>query len=247
MLNGILVDANLIREGINPLNKADLKIIHGELQDMYYMFRDNREALKNIAIKTYLSSIEIDGIDEVAIITPRREGCMNSSVEINKIIEEKLFGNVSEKIECGFNTYHLGSKVAQTKNNYEKNVFNGEMGYITNIYTETQGKEEKTFCEVTFKCGDSDKTIKYCQSEMNELDLAYAVTVHKFQGSDCKTIIGIIDNTHYSLLDTCMLYTLITRAKKRCCLLAEPEAFLTCLRNNKNVSRQTWLKDFNVS
>ena len=245
--SGILVDANLIREGINPLNKADLKIIHGELQDMYYMFRDNREALKNIAIRTYLSSIEIDGIDEVEIITPRREGCMNSSVELNKIIEEKLFGNVSEKIECGFNTYHLGSKVAQIKNNYKKNVFNGEMGYITNIYTETQGKEEKTFCEVTFKCGDSDKIIKYCQSEMNELDLAYAVTVHKFQGSDCKTIIGIIDNTHYSLLDTCMLYTLITRAKKRCCLLAEPNAFLTCLRNNKNISRQTWMKNFEIN
>ena len=245
--SGILVDANLIREGINPLNKADLKIIHGELNDMCYMFRDNRESLKNIAVKTYLSSIETDGIDEVAIITPRKEGCMNSSVELNKIIEEKLFGNVNEKIECSFNTYHLGSKVVQTKNNYEKNVFNGEMGYITNICTETQGKEEKVFCEVTFKCGDNDKIIKYYQTEMNDLDLAYVLTVHKFQGSDCKTIIGIIDNTHYALLDTCMLYTLITRAKKRCCLLAEPEAFLTCLRNNKNISRQTWMKDFEIN
>lgn len=244
--SGILVDANLIRDGINPLAKADIKIIHGELKDMCYMFRNNRETLKNIAIKTYLSSIKSDGMDEVAIITPRRKDCMNSSVELNKIIEEELFSDIEQKIECSFNTYHLGSKVMQIENNYEKNVFNGEMGYITNIYTETQGKEEKTFCDVTFKCGDSNKIIKYCQSEMNELDLAYAVTVHKFQGSDCKTIIGIIDNTHYSLLDTCMLYTLITRAKKRCCLLAEPEAFLTCLRNNKNISRQTWMKDFVV-
>ena len=53
---------------------------------------------------------------------------------------------------------------------------------------------------------------------------------------------GIIDNTHYSLLDTCLLYTLITRAKKRCLLLAESDAFLKCLRTNNNAVRQTWMK-----
>ena len=245
--SGILVDANMVRDGINPVNRADLKIVHGELQDMYYMFRNNRETIRDLAIKIYLSSIETDGLDEVAIITPRRKECMNSSIELNKIIEQKLFGNVEQKIEFRSNIFHLGSKVAQTENNYEKNVFNGEIGYITSIYTETCGKNEQLFCEVTFKCNDDIKVIKYAKSEMEQLDLAYAVTVHRFQGSDCKTIIGIIDNTHFSLLDTCMLYTLITRAKKRCCLLAEPQAFLMCLRNNKNINRQTWLKDFVVN
>ena len=245
--SGILVDANMIRDGINPLNRADLKIVHGELKDMYYMFRNDRETIRDLAIKIYLSSVEIDGLDEVAIITPRRKECMNSSIELNKIIEQNLFGNVEQKIEFRSNIFHLGSKVAQTENNYEKNVFNGEIGYITNIYTEMCGKNEQLFCEVTFKCNDDIKVIKYTKSEMDQLDLAYAVTVHRFQGSDCKTIIGIIDNTHFSLLDTCMLYTLITRAKKRCCLLAEPSAFLMCLRNNKTVSRQTWMKNFVVS
>ena len=75
---------------------------------------------------------------------------------------------------------------------------------------------------------------------MDALDLAYAMTVHKLQGSGKKTVIGIIDNTHYQLLDNCMLYTLLTRAKKRCLLLAEQQAFLKCIRTSHN-SRNTWM------
>ena len=69
------------------------------------------------------------------------------------------------------------------------------------------------------------------------------MTVHKSQGSGYKTVIIITDMTHYTLLDTCLLYTAITRAKKRCLLLSEPSAFKMCMNNNKSKSRQTWLKD----
>lgn len=72
------------------------------------------------------------------------------------------------------------------------------------------------------------------------MDLAYALTVHKLQGSGRKTVIGIVDNTHYQLLDNCMLYTLLTRAKKRCLLLAEPQAFMKCIRTSHN-RRNTWI------
>lgn len=72
------------------------------------------------------------------------------------------------------------------------------------------------------------------------MDLAYAMTVHKLQSAGRKTVIGIIDNTHHQLLDNCMLYTLLTRAKKRCLLLAEPEAFLQCIRTSHN-NRNTWM------
>jgi ATP-dependent exoDNAse (exonuclease V), alpha subunit - helicase superfamily I member len=66
------------------------------------------------------------------------------------------------------------------------------------------------------------------------------------QGSGFKTVIVIIDNTHYTLLDTCLLYTAITRAKKRCLLVAEPSAFKKCLNTNKSIVRQTWLKDMTI-
>lgn len=244
--SGILSDANLIRDGINPIKSPELKIIHGELQDMYYMFRSNREALQNIAIKTFLKSIETDGIDEVIIATPRKQDCLNSASEINKIIQEELVGT-NKYIDKTYIKFHLGAKVRQTVNNYEKNIFNGEIGYITNISNVKEDSKYVEQCEVTFKdirTGEN-KIIAYKKNELDQLDLSYAMTVHALQGSGYKTVIGIIDNTHYSLLDTCLLYTLITRAKKRCLLLAESDAFLKCLRTNNNITRQTWLKLIN--
>ena len=132
--SGILVDANKIRENINPISeKLQPRIIHGELQDMYYMFRSNRQSLFNIAIKTFLKSVETDGIDNVVIAVPRRKDCLNSTNEINKVIQNELLGDVQQSIE-GFETnFKLGAKVMQTVNDYDKNVFNGEIGYITQI------------------------------------------------------------------------------------------------------------------
>lgn len=239
--SGILMDANKIRRGVFPINQPELRIINGELRDMIYMFRDSREALQNIAIKTYMKSIEEDGLDNTIIITPRREKCNNSALEINKKITNLLFAKSDKHMQFGERIYYVGSKVMQTDNNYEKNVFNGEIGYITSIYdTEVEGKNVIQF-DVEFKLGEQTKMVTYNRNELDQLDLAYAATVHKVQGSGYKNVIIIIDMTHYTLLDTCMLYTAITRAKKRCLLLAEPAAFKMCMTNNKSISRQTWL------
>ena len=240
--SGILVDANKIRENINPISeKLQPRIIHGELQDMYYMFRTNRQSLFNIAIKTFIKSVESDGIDNVVIAVPRRKDCLNSTNEINKVIQNELLGDVLESIEGFDTTFKLGAKVMQTVNDYDKNVFNGEIGYVTKISERYDGKKKEEYCEVTYTdIFGKDKIIEYTKKEFAALDLAYAMTVHKLQGAGRKTVIGIIDNTHHQLLDNCMLYTLLTRAKKRCLLLAEPEAFLQCIRTSHN-NRNTWM------
>lgn len=240
--SGILVDANKIRENINPISeKLQPRIIHGELQDMYYMFRTNRQSLFNIAIKTFIKSVESDGIDNVVIAVPRRKDCLNSTNEINKVIQNELLGDVLESIEGFDTTFKLGAKVMQTVNDYDKNVFNGEIGYVTKISERYDGKKKEEYCEVTYTdIFGKDKIIEYTKKELTALDLAYAMTVHKLQGAGRKTVIGIIDNTHHQLLDNCMLYTLLTRAKKRCLLLAEPEAFLQCIRTSHN-NRNTWM------
>lgn len=240
--SGILVDANKIRENINPISeKLQPRIIHGELQDMYYMFRTNRQSLFNIAIKTFIKSVESDGIDNVVIAVPRRKDCLNSTNEINKVIQNELLGDVLESIEGFDTTFKLGAKVMQTVNDYDKNVFNGEIGYVTKINERYDGKKKEEYCEVTYTdIFGKDKIIEYTKKELAALDLAYAMTVHKLQGAGRKTVIGIIDNTHHQLLDNCMLYTLLTRAKKRCLLLAEPEAFLQCIRTSHN-NRNTWM------
>lgn len=240
--SGILVDANKIRENINPISeKLQPRIIHGELQDMYYMFRTNRQSLFNIAVKTFIKSVESDGIDNVVIAVPRRKDCLNSTNEINKVIQNELLGDVLESIEGFDTTFKLGAKVMQTVNDYDKNVFNGEIGYVTKIGERYDGKKKEEYCEVTYTdIFGKDKIIEYMKKELAALDLAYAMTVHKLQGAGRKTVIGIIDNTHHQLLDNCMLYTLLTRAKKRCLLLAEPEAFLQCIRTSHN-NRNTWM------
>ena len=245
-LSGILSDANLIRDGISPISNPEPKIIRGTLKDMYYMFREDRDTLNKIAINTYLASVKTDGVDEVVIITPRKKDCKNSSSEINKIIQQKLLGNVQQSIKSSVHEFKLGAKVMQIVNNYEKKIFNGEIGYITYIGEKLEGKKKVQYCEVEYDnpVGDIEnnkKIIEYKSNELNELELAYAITCHKCQGSGINTVIGIIDNTHYTLLDNCMLYTLITRAKKRCCLLAEPSAFIKCIKTNHNISRQTWM------
>ena len=240
--SGILVDANLIRENINPITeKLQPRIIHGELQDMYYMFRTNRQSLFDIAIKTFLKSVKTDGIDNVVIAVPRRKDCLNSTNEINKVIQEKLLGNEKKSI-FGFEmTFKLGAKVMQTVNDYDKNVFNGEIGYITEINERYEGKKKEEYCVVTYTdIFGKDKLIEYTKKELGALDLAYAMTVHKLQGAGRKIVIGIIDNTHHQLLDNCMLYTMLTRAKQRCLLLAEPQAFLQCIRTSHN-KRNTWM------
>ena len=240
--SGILVDANLIRENINPISeKLQPRIIHGELQDMYYMFRTNRQSLFDIAVKTFLKSVETDGIDNVVIAVPRRKDCLNSTNELNKVIQEKLLGDVLQSISGFENEFKLGAKVMQTVNDYDKNVFNGEIGYITEIGERFEGKKKEEYCVVTYTdIFGKDKLIEYTKKELTALDLAYAMTVHKLQGAGRKIVIGIIDNTHHQLLDNCMLYTLLTRAKKRCLLLAEPQAFLQCIRTSHN-KRNTWM------
>lgn len=240
--SGILSDANKIREGINPLEFADSKIVTGKLQDMVYMFRDSAEVLQQIAIKTFFKSVEKDGYDDVIIVTPRRTNCPNSSAELNKKIAAEIFAGKpeSEGFTYGSITFYPGIKVMQQVNNYDKNVFNGEIGYVDSITTDEKRSKVIT---VKYPFGTESKMIQYNPNELSELDLAYALTCHKCQGSGYKTVIAIIDTSHYIMLDSCLLYTAITRAKKRCLLLADPKAFIRCINTNKSTARQTWLSE----
>lgn len=239
--SGILMDANKIRKGIYPIGQPELKIINGKLRDMIYMFRDTREGMTRIAINTYMKSIQEDGMDNVAIIVPRRKNCENSTDEINKKIVDLVCNKMEKSVIFGNKTFYVGSKVTQMDNNYDKNVFNGEIGYITKIEEVTDENEKNVYITVKYSMNNETKYVVYQRKELDQIDFAYALTVHKTQGQSIKTVIIIIDMTHYTLLDTCLLYTAITRAKKRCLLLSEPKAFKMCMENNKSKTRNTWL------
>ena len=231
--SGIVTDAAKIRENISPLDRPELKVSTGELNDMTYMFRDNREGMRELAIKLYLKAIEQSGVDNTIIITPCKQNRTNSTFEINNIIQDELIPDTVQSIKFGIKEFRIGAKVIQRSNNYDLNVFNGEVGFITDIFK----YDGKNMVRIDFGNG---KIIDFEQSLLADVELAYALTCHLTQGSEYQNVICIIDNTHYKLLDSCLLYTAITRAKKKCLLIAEPSAFRRCIQN-KASDRNTWL------
>lgn len=245
--SGILTNANKIRDGVDPIPRKEMRMVVGDNKDLIYQFRTNREGLRDIGIKSYLNAVNKFGIDNVVIITPRKSDCINSTAEINQIIQNNLLPNaLSVKTINGI--LKVGAKVIQRVNNYDKDIFNGEIGYvtsITHIQKDKTKKQSKSIC-VSVEYNNllnenSKKTVNYIDSEVNEVQLAYALTVHLSQGSGYDCVIVIIDNTDYILLDNCLLYTALTRAKKKCMLLAEPSAYKQALRKNHSLSRKTWL------
>lgn len=228
--SGILSDANQIRENKNPLGELKTKMVTGELKDMFYMFFDNKEAIHKEAISKYVTVVAKEGLDNVVMISPMRENGINSCNSINLEVQDLLLEN-AQRIEFGDKTFKVGAKVMQIANNKDKNITNGEMGIMKSIATD--GKS----CIATL----SGKDIKYTKGELKELQLAYCITVHKLQGDSYDTAIIVLDTSHYMLLDACLLYSALTRAKKRCMLIAQPSAYNQCIVSNKQINRQTYL------
>ena len=229
--SGILNDANVIRKGINPIKEFKSNLIHGELKDMYYMFRNNRDEIFDLTIKYYIKSLEKLDLDDICICVPRKANSQISTFAFNNKIQELLLGNQKISIKRGSQEFKLGAKVIQKVNNYDKNVVNGEVGYIK--YINAKDKE--------FQIKFNDKIVKYTYNDIDEIELAYALTIHSCQGSQYNTVIIPLAMDSYILLSKELIYTAITRASKRCLLIAEPKAFdLGCKK--KAGKRNTWLK-----
>lgn len=129
--------------------------------------------------------------------------------------------------------YRLGDKVMQIRNNYEKYVFNGDIGIVSDVNTYDR---ELT---VTF----DDREVVYDSSELDELVLAYATTIHKSQGSEFPYVIIPLMKSHYIMLQRNLLYTAVTRAKKGLIIVGDRKAVYIAVMNNKIVERHTKLAE----
>jgi exodeoxyribonuclease V alpha subunit len=230
--SGILSDANIIRTGKNPIEKPEYNMVRGNLKDMHYMFRMDKQEIFDLTIKYFMKSIETLSLDEVCICVPRKKDVLNSALKYNLKIQDLLLGNEPCYVDRGDKKYKLGAKVIQKVNNYEKQVVNGEVGYISDIDI-----MEKIF-KVKYM---DDKVIEYDFKELDQLELAYALTVHSTQGSQYHTVIIPLDMSSYMLLSKELIYTAITRASKRCLVIAEPKAFSIGIKR-KAGKRNTWLQ-----
>ena len=213
--NGIVINAHKIKTG-QPIcaNNTDFFIIR----------TSNNEKIAQKVIKC-LEKLSFNA----QILTPVKEGLLGTK-ELNRRIQEQ-YGN-KMFVEIKNKKFHLYDKVIQQKNNYDSNVMNGEIGIITELYHNT--------IIVQY----IDTTATYPEETIDEIELAWAITIHKSQGSEFENIIVPITTLHSSMLHRNLLYTAITRAQKRAILIGEPQAIEMAIKNNKPTNRYTSLEIF---
>ena len=168
-------------------------------------------------------------MDDIQVLCPMRRGVIGSE-NFNKRLQEKLNGNPEEVIRGG-RSFRIGDKVMQVRNNYDYEVFNGDIGRITDVDT-----VEKL---VTIKF--PEKVVAYDMADLNELVLAYGITVHKSQGSEYPAVVIPLMTQHYMMLQRNLLYTAITRAKELVLVVGTKKALGIAIRNNMVSERNTYL------
>ena len=172
----------------------------------------------------------VSPLEDIQILTPMRKNTLGAE-NLNSILQEALnpSGPALEKLGHYF---RVGDRVMQIRNNYDKDVFNGDIGFISSVDLETNK------LTVDF----DGNNIEYDIIELDELMHAYATSIHKSQGSEYPVVIVVLSNQHYVLLQRNLLYTAITRGKKLVCVLGEPPAVSRALRNFVVQNRRTTLR-----
>ena len=173
-----------------------------------------------------------DPVREIQVLAPMYRGGAGVS-SLNERLQEKLNGSnpkFPEKRLFGI-TFRVGDKVMQIQNNYDKEVFNGDIGYISGI----------DLVEHTLTVAVDGHPVDFDFTEADQLVLAYAVTVHKSQGSEFPVVVVPLVTAHYLMLQRNLLYTAITRAKKLCVLVGSRRAIGMAVNNNKEAKRYTAL------
>lgn len=168
---------------------------------------------------------------EIQVLTPMQRGTVGAG-NLNIELQNALNPSGPSLARGGY-TFRQSDKVMQIRNNYDKNVFNGDIGYIIAVDT-----NERTL-SVTF----DNRVVEYDITELDEIVLAYAVTIHKSQGSEFPVVVMPVTMKHYVMLQRNLIYTGITRAKKICVLVGTTKALAYAIRNNTVSKRNTKLKE----
>lgn len=176
-----------------------------------------------------------DPLRDVQVYSPMRRGPLGVQV-LNARMQAALNPDPMVKFQWGASQFGVGDKVMQIKNNRYKMVFNGTVGIVTKA---DAGAKRLT---VQF----DDGVVEYVADEINELTLAYVITVHKSQGSESPVVLLALDYGHYMMLKRNLLYTGVTRAKKLCVVLGDREAIRKAISDNQSEDRHTRLSSLLV-
>jgi exodeoxyribonuclease V alpha subunit len=173
---------------------------------------------------------------EIQIITPMTRGSLGT-LSLNSLIQESVnpFQQGKAQIQIGERILRTGDRVIHRRNNYDLGVFNGDIGTIQEI-----DNEELTLSVRFFPDG---RTVQYKRDDITDLDLAYAITIHKSQGSEFETVIIPVLTQHFKMLFRNLIYTALTRAKRLAVLVGTRKALALSVKNQDTSSRQTALQE----
>lgn len=196
--------------------------------DFHYEEFGRNEELKATLVNTYLKEVNEHGLLNVQVITPYKGGELGSN-NLNKLLSERYnFNEVNE--EFG---YKLEDKIMHLVNDYDKEIFNGEVGTITDI------------TEDNLVVNYPNKVIRYEKEDLDDITLAHAITTHKSQGAEFPVVIVVLEESNNNfLLIRKILYTATSRGKKKVYIFSKPYCVDRCIENNSFKQRLTKLKDF---
>ncbi len=224
--------------GAHAINKGDYYCPDHAKGDFFFLSRKDPEQIADTIIESAKRLIKTGySLDDVQVMSPIKRG-LNGVIELNKRLQEVINPPSKEKgeIQRGDTIFRKGDKVLCVKNNYDKSVFNGETGVIKEIIVE-DGKS------TGLVIGFDGRNIDYSRDEIQEIDLAYCITIHKSQGSEFRTVIMPMTTSHYVMLMRTLLYTGLTRAKEKIVLVGSKKAMNIAIKNNSQAKRNTRLSD----
>ena len=170
-----------------------------------------------------------DPLADVQVMTPMRRGPLGT-IKLNEVLQEAFNPNPQPQ-NAAPTSFRRGDKVMQLRNDYDKEVYNGDLGEVIRI----EGG-------VTFVRFDG-REVQYKADELDAISLAYACTVHKVQGSEFPAAVIVLHNAHFMLLNRALLYTALTRAKKLVVLVGDPQAMARASRNALSYETNSKLLD----
>lgn len=226
----IILNSHRINEG------QDIDLNGGKDSDFFFIREDEDESISDTIVALCKERLPkhygYDRVKDIQVLTPMKKSTIGVQAMNEKL--QNALNPDGEALKYGGGEFRVGDKVMQIVNDYDKDVFNGDIGYVIAVDT-----EDKT---LSIKYDDK-KIVEYESEDFPEIQLAYACTIHKSQGSEYPVVVMPVSMAHYIMLQRNLLYTGVTRARKLMILVGDKSAVTRAIRNNQIAKRNTMLAD----